>query len=171
MCSALQEGRQRSSNSANASEWSEGGTALLEEPQRRQVLVHPALVQPDGFQGFLHAPHLRAALLQPGEKTLNLQDGMKKVTPHLLHRYHTALRITVVAKQRDSYCTTVDTSSICSYAFYSGNYLQFQRWIFTIWENKQTPIKIINSTYMNEMYKMKLAHIPVPGATEWRSVR
>lgn len=39
-----------------------------------QVLVHPALVQPDGFQSFLHASHLGATLLQPGEETLHLDD-------------------------------------------------------------------------------------------------
>lgn len=42
--------------------------------EQRQVLVHPAAVQPDGFQSFLHAPHLRAALLQTREETLHLDD-------------------------------------------------------------------------------------------------
>lgn len=33
--------------------------------ERRQVVVHPLLVQSDGFQSFLHTSHLRATFLQP----------------------------------------------------------------------------------------------------------
>lgn len=73
---------------------------LLEKLQRGHVLVHPALVQLDGFQSFLHAPHLRAAFLQPGEETLHLQDSMKKVTLHLMHLYLIAKRITVLLPSR-----------------------------------------------------------------------
>lgn len=40
----------------------------------RQIVVHPALIQPDGFQSFLHTPHLRAALLQTGEEPLHLHN-------------------------------------------------------------------------------------------------
>lgn len=42
--------------------------------ERRQIVVHPALIQPDGFQSFLHTPHLRAALLQTGEEALHLHN-------------------------------------------------------------------------------------------------
>lgn len=37
-----------------------------------KVPLHPALVQLDGFQSFLHASHLRATLLQTGEETMHL---------------------------------------------------------------------------------------------------
>lgn len=42
--------------------------------EHRQVLVHPPLVQPDGFQSFPSAPHLRTALLQTREESLHLNN-------------------------------------------------------------------------------------------------
>lgn len=70
--------------------------------ERDQVLVQPALVQPDGFQSFLHAPHLGAALLQPGEETLHLEDKKYKVTGHALdmHLYYSGKNHSVIAKQQ-----------------------------------------------------------------------
>lgn len=52
----------------------DGATVLEPFSERRQVLLHPALVQSDRFQSFLHAPHLRAALLQTGEEALHLHN-------------------------------------------------------------------------------------------------
>lgn len=52
----------------------DGAPVLEPFLERRQVRFHPALVQSDGFQSFLHAPHLRAALLQTGEETLHLDN-------------------------------------------------------------------------------------------------